>query len=202
MRTVTNVAPKQIVSPSCPHDGVHVILNVYKSDNEPEIAFFASKHAFHAYSPPPTLQLTTSLSFCDAPFGFAVDIKSVENFAKSVENLCRKINETSSFDYDEHNHTAVRTLSDEAEDARDELEEAFEMFIESLDFVDPQVEVIDCEDFWTLEKLKALFEPGMSDEDFGNVVKAAQQAAESEDLRILGEPSHMIDEALGELEAS
>lgn len=198
--TVTNMSPKQIVSASCPLDGVHVVLNVTKTNNVPEVDFFASAHAFEAYKAPPTLQLTTSIS-SDAPeFGFAVSAENVEKFAKSVEHLCQKINENSDFEYDERQNAVVRTLNDDAEEASDALQEAFEAFIESDDFIDTDVEVVDCEDFWTLEAMKALYEPGMSDEQFAEVIQKAQTEAENEDFRILGEPSCLIDETLGQLQ--
>ena len=200
MSTITNVAPKKIVSPSSPTDGVHVVLNVFKFDNVPGVDFFASKHAFAAYKTPPTLQLTTSICSDGHDFGFAVSIESVEKFAKSVEHLCKKINENSDFEYDDRQNTVVRTLNDEAEEARDALQEAFGAFIESDDFIDTDVEVVDCEDFWTLETLKALYEPGMSDEQFAEAILKAQTEAEKEDFRILGDPSYLIDEALGELQ--
>ena len=200
--TVTNMLPKQVVSASHPLDGVHVVLNVAKTNNVPDVDFFASEHAFEAYKAPPTLQLTTSICSGAPEFGFAVSAESVEKFAKSVEHLCQKINENSDFEYDDCQNAVVRTLNDEAEEASDALQEAFEAFIESCDYIDTDVEVVDCEDFWTLETLKALYEPGMSDEQFAEAILKAQTEAEKEDFRILGDPSCLMDEALGQLQSA
>lgn len=196
----TNLEPKEIVRAEDRHNGVYVVLNVFKWSNNLEIAFYSSRHVWGVYQSPPTLQLTSSVCL-DAPeYGFAVDAKSIEKFAKSNEHFCRTINENSEFEYDEHQNATVRTMNELAEEALEDLEAAFEEYLESFEFVDHGVEVLDCEDFWTPEALRALFEPWMDYDDFEFAVSEAQKQAQNEDLHILGElPECVIEEVFVEL---
>nr|WP_321508777.1 hypothetical protein [uncultured Celeribacter sp.] len=190
---ITNVTKYGLVEG---HDfSALVTLNVDRHSLLPRIEFFTSEHAYAVYQAPPVLQLRYTIQ-SDAPgVAFVVDIPRVEAFARETEALCVDINLHSEFIFDERNGVFIRHLTEYAEDVVDELTSLFESFIESEEWKDASVELMDTEDFWTEDELIALHRPDMTLEEFEAAVISAQEAADTRTFKVVGVAYGMIEDA-------
>ncbi|PXW82944.1 hypothetical protein BZA02_102267 [Ruegeria sp. P4] len=190
---ITNVTKHELVEG---HDfSALVTLNVDRHSSLPRIEFFTSEHVCGVYQAPRVLQLRYIIQ-SDAPgVAFVVGIPRVEAFAREVEALCVGINLHSEFIFDEGNGVFIRHLTQDAEDGVDELTMLFENFIESEEWQDASVELMDTEDFWTEDELFALHRPDMTLEEFEAAVIAAQEAADTRKFKVVGVAYGMIEDA-------
>lgn len=190
---ITNVTKYELVEG---HDfSALVTLNVDRHSSLPRIEFFTSEHVRGVYQAPPVLQLRYTIQ-SDAPgVAFVVDIPRVEAFARGVGALCANINLDSEFTFDEGNGLFIRNLTQDAEEVVDELTMLFENFIESEEWKDASVELMDTEDFWTEDELIALHRPDMTLEEFEAAVISAQEAADTRTFKVVGVAFRMIEDA-------
>jgi|GEM_PF-6731942 len=172
-----------------------VTLNLYEDSSLARIEFFASEHNNFIYKAPPVFQHRYKITGDVEGVAFVVDISRVDDFAQEIKPICEAINLNSEFVFDERNGYYIRQMNDVANDLADELTHTFAGFIDSGDWQDSSVTIVDTSDFWTHEALLEIYRPNMSFEDFEQAVISAQTVAESDTFKIHGVAYGMIGDA-------
>lgn len=186
----TNAKKGKVIEPSDPNDGVYITLNIYIECATPDILFFSSRHADAATQPYSVVQFTWEFAAGPVAFGVAVDARKVDEFASSLEPLAERINNGSTLGSDDP--WTARELDDDAEEALEEVERAFEEFMESGEWIDEDIVVIDTTEFWHVEKFREVVKIGVSYEEAVEIAERVEREEGNYNYRILSDGGEVI----------
>ena len=182
----TNAVSGKVFEPEDIHNGLTISLYLSPHIDAPSMNFFPSEHCHGVYKPPSFLAFTTSYATGDV-FGCAIDVAAVHAFCESLIPLGRKINKTGRCRSDTPDfHGSHLALSAQGEVLLKTMHQRMDNFVQSGDWIDQNVTVVDCLDHWTPAEVSAVLTSSMNEEEALQTLQSAQDAAQDEGYRIIG----------------
>ncbi|MBY6201050.1 hypothetical protein KUV65_06735 [Maritalea mobilis] len=190
----TNAEAGKVLEPEDISTGLAISCYLAPDSDVPSMDFFHSEHCFGVCKAPSLLPLTTHFG-AGAIFGCAVDVEGVHRFLEGLAPLGRKINETGRCRSDEPDFNgSYLSLNEQGEELLEELHNRMEDFIQSADWIDKNIQVVDCLEHWTAAKISEVLTPSMSEAEACEALQVAQDAAQDETYRIIGPVETVLQE--------
>jgi len=182
----TNMEAGQIIEPEDIINGLAISCYLTPYSDVPSMDFFCSEHCGGVYKEPSLLSFKTFYG-TDKAFGCAIDVAVVHSFLESLAPLGRKINEKGRCRSDKPDtHGKYLTLNRQGKELLESMHMRMEDFVQSGDWIDESIQVVDCLEHWTTNMISAVLTESMSEAEACEALQAAQDAAQNEGYRIIG----------------
>lgn len=182
----SNAQAGDILEPSDIYDGIVITFHLEPEYDIPSMEFFYSRHCWGVYKAPSLLPLSTSYS-TGAIFGCAVNVAEVDRFLTSLKPIGREINSMGRCEADEPDfHGSRLALNEEGEALVEEMHARMEEFVESGDWINHDITVVDCLEHWSADMVKDLVTPEMDEDEALEILEKAQNDAQTANYRIIG----------------
>lgn len=189
----SNAQAGEVLTPEDIHDGLAISCYLSPDSDVPSMDFFYSEHCLGVYKEPSFLPFTTSFGTGEV-FGCAVDVPVVHRFLEGLTPLGGRINKEGRCRSGEPDfHGSYLALNEDGEQLLKALHSKLDDFIQSGEWIDQSIEVVDYLDHWTPEVISGILTKGMREAEAHKILREAHESAQSWNYRIIGSVEEVLD---------